>query len=67
MLTTLEIYIADVLVFFWPAIVACTAIGYIAASKERKLQGALTGLVGGFVLALILVAMKGHDAPIVRS
>jgi hypothetical protein len=67
MLHILDIHLQDVFLFFWPAIVVCIVIGYVAAAKDRKLIGALIGLVGGVVLAFLLVAFRGNAPPTVRS
>jgi hypothetical protein len=67
MLNTLDIHFQDVFLFFWPAIVVCVAIGYVAAAKDKKLVGALIGLVGGVALAVLLVVFRGNAPPTVRS
>jgi hypothetical protein len=67
MLHILDIHFEDVFLFFWPAIVVCIVIGYVAAAKDRKLVGAFIGLLGGVVLAVLLVVFRGNAPPTVRS
>jgi hypothetical protein len=67
MIHILDIHIQDVFLFFWPPIILCAVIGYIAAGKERKLPGAIIGLVGGVVLAIVLVILRGNAPPTLRS
>jgi hypothetical protein len=52
-------HLPDVFVFFWPPIVACLVIGFIAGGRDRRVAGAAVGLIGGFILAVILVAFRG--------
>jgi hypothetical protein len=48
-------YIKDVFLFFWPALIICAVIGYVAGGKDRKVIGSLVGLAGGGILALVLI------------
>jgi hypothetical protein len=48
-------YVKDLLLFFWPPLLTCVAIGAIAAGKNRRMFGALLGLAGGLTLSLVLM------------
>jgi hypothetical protein len=48
-------YVKDMFLFFWPALIVCGVIGFIASAKDRKVIGSIIGLAGGGVLALILI------------
>jgi hypothetical protein len=50
-------YLKDILVFFWPPLLMCAAIGYFVPTKYQKAAGALFGLAGGFVIAFVLMLM----------
>jgi hypothetical protein len=50
-------YLKDMMLFFWPALIVCGAIGFIASAKERKVLGSIIGLAGGGVLAIVLILM----------
>jgi hypothetical protein len=48
-------YIKDLLVFFWPPLIICAAIGAIASGKNRRIVGSFIGVAGGLALGFVLM------------
>jgi hypothetical protein len=48
-------YVKDLLLFFWPPLIICAAIGAIAAGRNRRVVGSFIGIVGGLALGLVLM------------